>query len=305
MPLPQPVPDLISLDLLVSVGELGSINAAAEVHGVTQPAASMRMRSLERVLGLQLLARTRTGSVLTPAGAATAEWASAVLRDMRALLVGASALRREGRRHLHLAASMTVAEYLLPPWLSQLAVASPEVTVSLEMGNTARVAELVAGREVEVGFIEGERPPGRLRAKDVQTDELVVVVGKRHPWTRRRKPLTVEALAANPLLMREPGSGTRDVLAAGLAHHGLTAQVLMELGSTTAIKAAAIAGAGPAVLSRLAVAAEVRSGELVPVPVEGLELRRTIRAIWASGRALAGVGAQLVAIAANDEVARQ
>jgi DNA-binding transcriptional LysR family regulator len=257
----------------------------------------MRIRSLERVLGLQLLARTRTGSVLTPAGAATAEWSAAVLRDMRALLTGASALRREGRRRLHLAASMTVAEYLLPYWLGQLAVASPDVTVSLEMGNTARVAELVAARQVDVGFIEGDRPPGRLRAKNLLADELVVVVGRRHPWTRRHTPLTAVELAANPLLMREHGSGTRDVLTAALARQGLTAQALMELGSTTAIKAAAIAGSGPAVLSRLAVAAEVRSGELVPVLVEGLELGRTIRAIWASGRPLAGAAAQLVTIA--------
>ncbi|MHB8594672.1 MAG: LysR family transcriptional regulator, partial [Acidimicrobiales bacterium] len=117
MPLPQPFPDLAALDLLVTVGELGSINAAAQIHGVTQPAASMRLRSLERVLGLQLLERVRTGSRLTPAGAATVEWAGAVLHDMRYLLTGTAALRSDQRSRLRLAASLTVAEYLIPGWL--------------------------------------------------------------------------------------------------------------------------------------------------------------------------------------------
>src|SRR5690242_13445377 len=233
MPLPQPVPDILSLDLLVSVGELGSINAAAEAHGVSQPAASMRLRSLEKVLGLRLLERNRTGSVLTPAGQATGEWARTVVSDMRALLAGAGALRAEGQNHLRLAASMTVAEYLVPAWLQQLAVGRPDVSVALQMGNTSRVAALVSSQEADVGFVEGEGSPDRLRPRDVLTDELLVVVGRHHPWSRRRLPLGVAELAATPLLMREVGSGTREVLTAELARHGTQPRVSLELGSTT------------------------------------------------------------------------
>jgi DNA-binding transcriptional LysR family regulator len=298
MPLPEPVPDIISLDLLVSVGELGSINAAAEAHGVTQPAASMRIRFLERVLGLRLLERKRSGSVLTAEGMAAVEWANPVLADTRALLAGASALRAQGRSHLRLAASMTVAEYLVPAWLRQLAESRPEVTVALQMGNTSRVGQLVASGEADVGFIEGERPPGRLHACDVLSDELLVVVGKHHPWTRRRRPLSATELAKTPLLMREVGSGTREVLAAELARHGLEPRASMELGSTTAIKAAAIAGSGPAVLSSLAVATELHSGQLVAVACPELRLDRTIRAIWPPRRPLTGAANHLVRLAA-------
>jgi DNA-binding transcriptional LysR family regulator len=297
MVLPQPVPDLISLDVLVSVSELGSINAAAEAHGVSQPAASMRIRSLERVLGLRLLERNRTGSLLTAAGMATVEWANTVLGDMRALLAGAAALRAEGQSHLRLAASMTVAEYLVPVWLRQLAAARPEVSVALHMGNTARVAELVSSGEADVGFVEGERHPGGLHARDVLSDKLMVVVGRQHPWARRRRPLRAGELAATPLLMREVGSGTREVLTAELARHGLEARASLELGSTTAIKAAAIAGTGPAVLSSLAVADELRSGELVSVPCDELRLDRTIRAIWAPRRPLGRAAAYVVELA--------
>jgi DNA-binding transcriptional LysR family regulator len=298
MPLPQPLPDVASLDLLVSVGQLGSINAAADAHAITQPAASMRLRSLERVLGLQLLQRVRTGSELTPAGLATVEWAGAVLGDMRALLAGVSALRRDRRSHLRVAASMTVAEYLVPGWLRQLGVALPEVSVSLEMGNSAHVARLVASGEAELGFVEGQDRPPSLRARDVRADELVVVVGADHRWARLRRPLSASELAATPLLMREPGSGTRDVLTAELAKLGLEATVLMELASTTAIKAAAMSATGPAVLSMLAVESEVRSGYLVVVPCAGVSLDRTIRAVWARARPLSAAATRLATIAA-------
>jgi DNA-binding transcriptional LysR family regulator len=124
------------------------------------------------------------------------------------------------------------------------------------------------------------------------------VVGQQHPWSRRRRPLSAAALAATPLLMREVGSGTREVLTAELARHALEARASLELGSTTAIKSAAIAGTGPAVLSSLAVANELRSGELIAVPYPELNLERTIRAIWAPRRPLSGAAAYLVGLAA-------
>lgn len=299
MPLPHPCPDLVALDLLVSVGGMGSISAAARAHGVTQPAASMRLRSLERVLQVQLLERTTTGARLTPAGVATAEWAAAVLRDMRVLLTGTGALRADQDSHLRLAASLTVAEYLLPRWLEQLATALPQVKVSLSMGNTEKVAELVQRGDVELGFIEGPRPPGRLRAKEVASDELLVVVGSDHPWNRRRRPLSPAELAATPLVLREPGSGTRDVLTEALAAHGLAVIPAMELASTTAIKAAVMAGAGPAVLSALTVVGELGTGQLVRVACDGLRLQRAIRAVWAADRSRSAPAARLVAVAAG------
>jgi DNA-binding transcriptional LysR family regulator len=304
MRLPQPVPDLTSLDLLVSVSELGSINAAAEAHAISQPAASMRIRSLERVLGLRLLERNRTGSALTAAGQATVEWANTVLSDTRALLTGTAALRAAGLSHLRLAASMTVAEYLVPDWLVRLAAARPNVTVALQMANTARVGELVVLGEADLGFVEGEKPPGRLHARDVMSDELMVVVGGHHPWARRRRPLSAQDLAATPLLMREVGSGTREVLIAELARHELEAQASLELGSTTAIKAAAIAGGAPAVLSSLAVQGEIRSGELIPVPCLDLRLERTIRAVWDPRRPLTGAAAYLVGLSQARKASR-
>ncbi len=299
MPLPEPCPDLASLDLLVSVGELGSIRAAAAAHGVTQPAASMRLRALERLLQISLLERAATGARLTPAGTATAEWAGAVLSAMRTLLAGTAALRSDGGSQLRLAASLTVAEYLVPRWLQQLAAEYSTTQVSLEMGNSARVAERVTRGDADLGFIEGPRPPGSLRSKDLLADELLIVVAAGHRWSHRRRPVSARDLAAMPLVLREPGSGTRDVLAEALAAHGLRATVAMELGSTTAIKAATIASGGPAVVSALAVRTELEAGQLVAVPCDELSLQRSIRAIWAAARPPSAASAHLLAIAAR------
>ncbi|HET9691470.1 MAG TPA: LysR family transcriptional regulator [Acidimicrobiales bacterium] len=299
MPLPQPCPDLAALDLLVSVGELGSIRAAALAHGVTQPAASMRLRGLERVLGVVLLDRSPNGARLTPAGTATVAWAATVLDGVRALLAGTAALRAGGGSHLRLAASLTVAEYLVPQWLQRLGAAIPDLQVSLEMGNTAHVTDLVAAGHVDLGFIEGPRPPGRLQSEEVVADELAVLVDPGHPWAEGRRPLTAAQLATTPLLLREAGSGTREVFAEALAAHGLAATAAMELGSTTAIKAAAIAGTAPAVLSLLTVRAELQAGQLVAVACPELPLRREIRAVWNGNRPLSAAATTLLAIAST------
>ena len=301
MPLPQPHPDLPSLDLLVSVGELGSISAAAAAHGITQPAASMRLRALERLLRIPLLDRSPRGTRLTPAGMATAEWAMAVLSDVRTLLAGTAALRADRSSQLRLAASLTVAEYLVPRWLHLLAADLPATKVSLEMGNTTHVAGLVARGVVDLGFIEGPRPPGRLRSRELLADELVVVVAPGHPWARRRRPISARQLSGTPLVLREPGSGTREVLTDALVARGLGVTTAMELGSTTAIKAAALGGTGPAVVSALAVRAELRAGELVAVSCDGLRLERMIRAVWSPGRPPSAAASRLLGIAARAE----
>lgn len=299
MPLRDPVPDPISLDLLISVAERGSISAAAKVHGVSQPAASMRLRRLEQVLGVEVLRRDPTGASLTPAGEAIVEWAAAVVNDISALDAGVRSLRETARTHLRVAASMTVAEYLFPGWLTRLNTASDGVHVALVMGNSDQVARWVVAGDADLGFVEGVGVPDGVQSRRLLRDRLTVVVGPRHPWARRRRALTPAELAAAPLVAREVGSGTRAVLDHALALHGLVADVAVELGSTTLIKSAVAAGSGPAVVSELAIRRESAAGQLVEVSCPDLDTERWIRAIHRRGRRLAGPARELLAVAAS------
>jgi DNA-binding transcriptional LysR family regulator len=195
---------------------------------------------------------------------------------------------------------MTVAEYLLPGWLTVLRAMDPAAAVALSAVNSADVAAAVLTDAAEVGFVEGPDLPDGLRAIRVGRDELTVVVAPGHPWARRRRGIEAAELAAAPLVAREAGSGTRRVLEQALAGAGLhAADSQAELSSTTAIKAAVATGAGPAVLSSLAVAADLATGSLRAVPVVGLDLRRDLRAVWLAGRPLTGPARDLVAIAAR------
>ncbi|MFJ8695368.1 LysR family transcriptional regulator [Streptomyces roseolilacinus] len=296
MSLSHRVPDLGALELLLAVARHGSLGRAAREVGITQPAASGRIRSMERQLGVALVDRSPRGSRLTAAGVLVTDWARRVVEAAEAFDVGAQALRDRRDSRLRVAASMTIAEYLLPGWLIALRAERPDTAVSLRAGNSAAVAALLLAGDADLGYVEGLAVPEGLDGVVVARDRLVVVAAPSHRWARRRAPVTPAELAGTPLVLREHGSGTRQVLDSALAAHGGLAAPLMELASTTAVKAAAVSGAGPAVLSELAVTEELASRRLAEVPVEGADLRRALRAVWPTGPRPTGPARDLLSL---------
>lgn len=296
-PLSPRVPDLPSLELLVGVARLGSIGRAAAAHGISQPSASHRVRTMERLVGVPLIARSPRGSRLTPAGTLLVEWAGAVVDAARVLDAGIDALREQRDQRLRVAASLTIAEYLLPGWLVALRRDRPGTAVSLSVENSAQVARAILDGDADLGFVEGPGPVKGLRSAGVGHDELALVVGPGHRWAKRRNPLPPAELAATPLICREEGSGTRAAFTAALRDHGDPAPPLLELASTTAVKAAVAAGDGAAVLSSLAVVDEIAAGRLARVAVEGVDLHRSLRAVWRTGTRPTGPAGDLLALA--------
>ncbi|WP_433218203.1 LysR family transcriptional regulator [Dactylosporangium sp. CS-047395] len=294
MPLPPTVADLTSFDLLLSVARLGSVGRAAAAHGISQPAASARLRQLERRLALTLLDRSPRGSTLTETGALVADWARAAVEAADALNAGIAALRASRHSRLTVAASQTVAEYLLPAWLVALHTGSPGLSVTLRALNSTDVAERVLSGEADLGFVEGPSVPPGLDAAVVGADRLTVIVAPGHPWSRRRRGVTAAELAATPLVSREAGSGTRGALEAAL---GSTPASLLDLSSTTAIKHAVAAGNAPGVVSSLAIVAELAAGTLVAVATPDVPLQRRLHAVWPAGAQLAGPVRDLLSIA--------
>jgi DNA-binding transcriptional LysR family regulator len=297
--LPSSTPDLIALDLLDSISELGSLGQAASRHGMSQPAVSMRMTQLERSLGIRLLQRSPAGTKLTTAGERVALLGRKVLGETQAMMAGVAALVAEEGSHLRVAASLTVAEYLLPGWLGALHRESPGVILAVEVTNSSRVLTRVREASADVGFIEGQgiRLEGMSSAV-VRSDHLVVVVAPTHPWAQRESAVRGAELARADLIVREPGSGTREVLDDALKSCG-GPRLWMELGSAALILAAARRGEGPAVLSALAVAEDVELGRLVLVRTEGIDLSRALRAVWPGDRPLAPLAGRLLNVAVS------
>jgi DNA-binding transcriptional LysR family regulator len=291
-------PDLSALGLLVAVADHGGLSAGARAVGMAQPNASRSMARLERHLGLSLLVRSTTGTTLTPAGLLVVDWSRQVLEAATSLTSGAAALRGSGTDTITVSASQTVAEHLLPVWLSKLRSQQGDTSVKVLVHNTTEVVDDVLHGRCAVGFVEGPRAPRGVHHLVVSHDELVLVVAPGHPWARRRTPVTAGELGATALITREKGSGTRVTLDDALGKVGPISPAL-ELPSNAAVRVSVVSGSSPAVLSRLAVENALTTGKLCEVALSGLDLRRSLRAIWSGPRRLTGPAADLVSIAAH------
>ncbi|MDJ0314028.1 LysR family transcriptional regulator [Arthrobacter sp. H35-D1] len=289
-------PDLAALELFVAVAREGSLSAGARAVGMAQPNAGRAMSRLERELGVPLFDRRTSGSRLTDAGGKLLKAATAVVEGARGLLLSSVRLGEVTRGQLSVGASRTVAEYLMPGWLTALKERDPDLKIALVVDNSRHVFEEITHGHIDVGFVESPNVPTGLRRLVVASDRLAVVVAPKHQWARRNTPLAAPDLAQAELVAREPGSGTRTALDRALRGHA-QAKPAMELGSNAAVCLAVAAGAGAAVLSEFAVRAQVERGELVEVPVAGVSLTRRIRAVWKGGRGLPGPAGELVNVA--------
>ncbi|MFE6734692.1 LysR family transcriptional regulator [Microbacterium sp. NPDC057650] len=297
------VPDLDALELLAAAARLGSISAAARECGISQQSASARLRSVERMLGMELFLRTPQGVVPTPEGETVASWAGEVLAAAERFRAGAETMRDERRRELTVAASQTVAAHMIPRWLvalreRQVRAGRVPTAVRLLTANSAEVEQLVREGRAELGLIESSVIPAGLSHTTVGTDGLALVVAPQHPWAKRR--VTLDAVADTPLVARETGSGTRqaweDEVRSRLYRD--PAAPIAVLSTTAAVRSAVAEGLGPAVLSRLATADDIRLGRLVEVSLADAPLQRPITALWRGGaRDLSPTSRDLIEVA--------
>lgn len=281
MPLAPLAPSLESLELFISVVDLGSVSKAAEVHGISQPSASARLIELEKLTQTQLLLRTSHGSSVTKDGIEIYKHAKRTIESAQELMRCARELSQHYEGRMRISASYSIAEYLLPKWLEKMQLQYENVVPELSVANSSRVVENVRN-ESGLGFVESDEIPSDLESMVIGHDELWVVVSPSHPYAAARS-ITPRQLSKGPLIMREKGSGTRECLEKSLGRVGIHSVVAKaELGSTSAIKEAVAASSALAVLSNYAVASEVERGTLAMVRVDGIDLRRSLYAIWSN-----------------------
>ena len=285
--------ELDTLRLLTALVEAGSLTAAARMRGISQPAASARIREFEARWQLAVVRRSPRGATLTTDGQAVVVWAREVLQSVDSMRSALEAVSQKRSANLQIAASLTLAEHLVPRWLGELHALRPATRPVLQVVNSESVADAVRSGAAEIGFVESMSLPAGLASRTVGRDHLVIVVARSHPWARRKAPLDEAELLAARWVLREPGSGTRSTFEAALGHEP---QVALEATSTTALLGAAVAGVGPAVVSALSTRTDLESRSLVSVP-HSLDLRRPLTGVWRADQRLSEPARDLLAIA--------
>jgi DNA-binding transcriptional LysR family regulator len=282
---PEHIPHLATF---TRAAELSSFTAAARALGLTQAAVSQRIGALEHDLGVALFQRRGGRVLLTDAGRRLYDYARRIRelhREARTQVTGRAApLTGE----LSLAASSVPGEHLLPALLSAFRQRYPHVQVQASVADSRAVLRQVEQGQAHLGLVGGKGDSPHLEYRCFACDELALVVPPGHAVGRRRR-VSLEQLAGQPLILREAGSGSRWCLEQALAHAGKTPRdmrVVLELGSNEAIKEAVLQGLGLAVLSTRAVEREVRAGELRALAVTGLPLSREMYVVWDRRRAL-------------------
>jgi len=245
--------------------------ASAELH-LTQPAVSMQVKQLEHLAGLPLLERSGRKVKVTQAGEEMLRHAQVVMRTLQEATDAFAALRglRGGRVAI---AAVSTAKYFAPKLLALFSGRHPEVELRLAVNNRDAVRQYLQADEVDLAIM-GTPPPGLdAIAVPFARHPLVVVAHPGHPLAGRRR-VSVAALAREPFLVRERGSGTRAVMEGYFQKHGLEARAAAEISSNETIKQAAMAGMGLAFLSQHTIGLELAAGHLALVHAEGLPVMR-------------------------------
>jgi DNA-binding transcriptional LysR family regulator len=268
--------DLRRLEVFAKVAELGSFSRAAQALSLTQPTVSEHIRALEDELGVQLLDRLGRGASATRAGKLLLTYAQRMLSLSREARQAIEQFQGRMAGELVVGGSTIPGEYVLPALVGQFKAKHAEISIVLLIGDSRQVSEWIDEGRAELGII-GARPAQRtLDAREVMSDELVVMVPANHGWAERNT-ITLADLAREPVVVRERGSGSRDALERALESAGTSLsafRVVGEMGSTQAVKQAVRAGLGITLISRRAVHDECRAGLVVCLRIEGVSVSR-------------------------------
>jgi DNA-binding transcriptional LysR family regulator len=279
--------DTRQLAAFCAVVERRSFSQAAEQLGVTQPAVSLQIRSLEKRLGTQLL--DRSGRRVEPTEAGNRLYRSAQrLLAMEEQLLADLGDEAEGELagRLEIGASTGPGGTVLPVVLAEFQQLHPGVHVALAVSDTQHVVEQVARREVELGVVGASRRHRGVVFEPFFHDQVVLAVPRGHRFAG--KTVTLEQLKGEPLVLMQEGAGVRQVIEEELRAAGVRLRdldVRLELGLQESARSAVIAGFGVTFISRSAIEADLAAGTVATARVEGLEPSREISLVRSAGRA--------------------
>ncbi|MEH0014269.1 DNA-binding transcriptional regulator YeiE [Citrobacter portucalensis] len=262
---------LRQLEVFAEVLKSGSTTQASVMLALSQSAVSSALTDLEGQLGVQLFDRVGKRLVVNEHGRLLYPRALALLEQTTEI----EQLFREDNGAIRVYASSTIGNYILPAMIARYRQDFPDLPLELSVGNSQDVINAVLDFRVDIGLIEGPCHSTEIISEPWLEDELVVFAAPSSPLTKG--PVTLEQLAASPWILRERGSGTRELVDYLLLSHLPRFQMAMELGNSEAIKHAVRHGLGISCLSRRVIAEQLQAGTLSEVPVP---LPRLVRTLW-------------------------
>ncbi|MBB3110479.1 DNA-binding transcriptional LysR family regulator [Paenibacillus phyllosphaerae] len=269
------------LHIFYTVAERGSFSAAAQALHMTQPAVTMQVQSLEDYFGTKLLQRSTKRIELTESGRALMPYALKSIELIRETDAHMSKFTKQLKGRLLLGSSLTIGEYILPRLLGPFGQEFPHIAISLKVMNTAQIVEDILNHQLNFGLVEAPVNHPDIHMEAVMSDELQLVVDKAHPLAALPEVSLQDAIAY-PFVLREQGSGTRLVMEEQMRQMHIDPsdlKIVMELGSTGAVKSAVEAGLGISFLSASSVKHEVALGLIQTIPLTDIKFKRQFYSI--------------------------
>ncbi|HYF90975.1 MAG TPA: LysR family transcriptional regulator [Symbiobacteriaceae bacterium] len=282
--------DIQELEAFWWIAKTGSFNRAAEKLYLTQPSVTARIQTLEKELGQPLFERKPRGVRLTDAGRVLLPHAERVLMDIRKARQAVSDLGSATGGTLMVGSALTTSTYTLPEILSKFKLAYPGVEVAMRTGRSQQVQQLVLDDTVPLGFVHSPIAPNPdIEAIPLYSEAIVLVVHPGHAFAGRPE-VTAEQLSSEAFIMSDRASGYWSLVEQFWAHSGFAPRVTMELDSIEATKRMVMYGLGLALLPQGTVEGELRTRQLVTVPVAGMDnLTRQTLLIHRKGKVWSGI----------------
>jgi DNA-binding transcriptional LysR family regulator len=273
------------LKTFLAVVRCGSLTRAAKELYISQPAVTLQIHKLEQEYNTSLFYRRERGVELTPSGKLLFEYAKRIDGIYDEAAEELSALSGSVQGALRVGATLTIGEYVLPPIVGHFKAEHPKVDILLEVENTSRIVDQVASGVLDCGLVEGPFENGMIRSEKLADDELMFVCSSHHKFVRMSE-VDLDSILKEPFILREPGSGTRQVFEDALIKTGARPddlKILMQLGSTQAIKALVAENIGISVLSKCTLRNEIEQGTHHCLNIPSIDLHRTFQFIFRKG----------------------
>ena len=268
--------DEFRLRVFVTAARTLSFSKCAAALNITQPAVSRHIGELEARYGMPLFTRGTSGVALTKAGGLLLSHAEGLLSAYQKMDYDMELLSQTSQGRLSIGASTTIAMYLLPPVLASFMELSGGVEVSMLSGNSENVEQWLRDGTVDIGFVENASRRPWLHYEPLMADELVLVAGTQGRYGTLES-VTPEELRGLPLVLREKGSGTREIIERALSRCGIRVEdlnVVIELSSTEAIKSFVRSSDTLAIVSVIALHRELADSSIRIVDIDGIDMPR-------------------------------